>query len=80
MRWTGVVVLAALLTADVVVVAALVFLVVTSLTGSDADDPHGYALIFGVMGLLVLVPIGLVVLALLRWLAGPLRPIRRARA
>jgi hypothetical protein len=79
MRWTGVVVLAALLTADVVIVAAMVFLVVQSLTGSATDDPHGYARIFGVMGLLVLVPIGLVVLALLRRLAGPLRPMRRTR-
>jgi len=75
-RWIGVVVLAALLVADLVVVALLVFLVVRSLTGRAADDPHGYALIFGVVGLLVLVPIGLVVLALLRWLAGPIRTSR----
>ena len=75
MRWTGVVVLGALLAADLVLVAALAFVVVKSLTGSAADDPHGYGLIFGVMGLLVMVPIGLVMLALLRRLAGPLRPL-----
>jgi Kef-type K+ transport system membrane component KefB len=66
---TGIVVLAALLLADLVMVAVLVFLVVGSLTGDDADDPHGYVVIFGVVALLVLVPIGLVVLALLRRLA-----------
>ena len=66
MRRVGVVVLATLLLVDVVVAASLVFVVVTSVTGSAADDPHGYALIFGVMALLVVVPIGLMLLGLLR--------------
>jgi hypothetical protein len=55
-RLIGVVVLAALLT-DLVIVALLVFVVVRSLAGNAADDPHGYVLIFGVAALLVMVPI-----------------------
>jgi Kef-type K+ transport system membrane component KefB len=69
----GVVVLAVLLTTDAVVVAALAFLVVSSLTGSASDDPHGYAVIFGVVALFVVVPIGLVLLGLLRRIAGSAR-------
>ncbi len=69
-RWVGVVVPAALLTVDVLLIAMMVFLVVSSLVGDAADDPHGYSLIFGAMGLLVFVPIGLVVVTLLRRLAG----------
>ena len=80
LRVMGIVVLAALLTVDLVVSAMLVFLVVGSLTGDAADDPHGYTLIFGVVALLVLLPIGLVVFALLRLLAGPVGPIRRPRS
>jgi hypothetical protein len=71
MRRVAVGVLAALLLADVVLIAGLVFLVVGSLTGGPADDPHGYALIFGVVVLIVAVPIGLVLLAVLRRLASP---------
>lgn len=78
-RLIGVVVLAALLTVDLVVVALLVFVVVRSLAGNAADDPHGHVLFFGVAALLVMVPIGLVVLAMLRRLAGPSRPSRRTR-
>lgn len=80
LRWVGVVVLAALLTVDLVVVAGMVFLVVSSLTGDATEDPHGFIPIFGITALFILVPIGLVVLALLRWLARPLRPIRRTRS
>jgi len=69
-------VLAALLAVDLVVVVGLAFVIVSSVVGSDADDPHGYALIFGVVALLVLVPIGLALLGLLRRLAGPLRQAR----
>lgn len=72
-RLIRVVVLAALLTVDLVVVALLVFVVVRSLAGNAADDPHGYVLIFGVAALLVMVPIGLLALAMLRRLAGPSR-------
>ena len=68
-RRVALVVVGALLLGDVVLVASLLFLVVSSLTGSAADDPHGYALIFGVVVLLVAVPIGLVLLALLRRLS-----------
>ena len=75
-RLVGVGVLAALLAIDLVVVVGLVFVVVSSVVGTDADDPHGYALIFGVVALLVLVPIGLALLGLLRRLAGPLREAR----
>ena len=69
-RRIGVVVLAALLTADVVVAASLAFLVVKSLTGGENDDPHGYALIFGIVALVVVVPLGLMLLGLLRRLAS----------
>ena len=66
MRRIGVVVLTALLVVDAVVAAALAFLVGSSLLGSADDDPHGYALIFGVVALLVVVPIGLMLLGVLR--------------
>jgi len=65
-RRIGVVVLAALLLVDVVVAAGLTVLVVGALVGSDSDDPHGYALIFGLVALLAVVPIGLMLLGLLR--------------
>ena len=65
-RRIGVVVLAALLAVDVIVAVALAYLVIASLVGSDSDDPHGYARIFGVVALLVVVPVGTVLLGLLR--------------
>jgi hypothetical protein len=65
-RRVGLVVVGALLLGDLVLVASLVLLVVSSLTGSPADDPHGYARIFGVVMLLIAVPIGLVLLVVLR--------------
>jgi hypothetical protein len=68
-RRLALVVVGALLLGDVVLVASLVFLVVSSLTGSTADDPHGYALIFGVVVLLIAVPVGLVLLAVVRRLS-----------
>ena len=80
LRWIGIVVLAALLIVDLVVVVQLVFLVVSSLTEDATDDRHGFAPIFGITALFVMVPIGLIVLALLRWLARPIRPIRRTRS
>ena len=66
MRRIGVVVLTALLVVDAVVAAALAFLVLSSLLGSANDDPHGYALAFGVVALLVVVPIGLMLRGLIR--------------
>jgi hypothetical protein len=65
-RRVGLVVVGGLLLGDLVVVASLVFLVVSSLTGDPTDDPHGYALIFGVVVLLLAVPIGLALLAVFR--------------
>jgi hypothetical protein len=71
LRAIGLVVLTVLLAVDAVLVAGLAFVVVSSLVGDAADDPHGYARIFGVVGLLALVPIGLVLLAVLIRVARP---------
>lgn len=80
LRIIGLAVLGALLVADLVVVALLLYVVVRSSTGDAVYDPHGFALIFGIAGLIVLVPLGLLVAALLRWLARPLLAQRATRA
>ncbi len=40
-----------------------------SLAGNEAGDQHGFVRIFGLVALIILVPIGLALLALLRRLA-----------
>ena len=68
-RSIGVVVLATLLAVDLVVVVLLGFLVVSTLAGNEAGDQHGFVRIFSLVALIILVPIGLALLALLRRLA-----------